>query len=367
MNGGEVMVEKSILYIGNNKMNQFVLKQAIGKDYNIIMLGSYMEAVSKTSALIGRVSAVICCDEQFSNEMRVYGDDFVTKKYSETVPLIAMLPREIVEDHASAVYLSGYNEIIEMPYDPTYLRTKMKAVTEIYEKAKTESGGDSEDLEKRTKQLITVLSNCFTLIQFESADHIIRSKDLTHIIAETFADMYPEYGISQQDADYIGDAAALHDIGKALIPPSILFKAGKLTDDEFITMKQHTVKGVELLNRFGLDNSHKFFTYAFEIAKYHHERWDGKGYPDHLEGDQIPISAQIFSIIDVYNALIAERVYKSAIPYDQALSMIREGKTGVFPPKVLSAFNECESKMRAYLERSLNMKIETSGTVVTGS
>lgn len=361
------MVEKSILYIGNNKMNQFVLKQAIGKDYNIIMLGSYMEAVSKTSALIGRVSAVICCDEQFSNEMRVYGDDFVTKKYSETVPLIAMLPREIVEDHASAVYLSGYNEIIEMPYDPTYLRTKMKAVTEIYEKAKTESGGDSEDLEKRTKQLITVLSNCFTLIQFESADHIIRSKDLTHIIAETFADMYPEYGISQQDADYIGDAAALHDIGKALIPPSILFKAGKLTDDEFITMKQHTVKGVELLNRFGLDNSHKFFTYAFEIAKYHHERWDGKGYPDHLEGDQIPISAQIYSIIDVYNALIAERVYKSAIPYDQALSMIREGKTGVFPPKVLSAFNECESKMRAYLERSLNMKIETSGTVVTGS
>ncbi|WP_051589085.1 HD domain-containing phosphohydrolase [Ruminococcus sp. NK3A76] len=361
------MVEKSILYIGNNKMNQFVLKQAIGKDYNIIMLGSYMEAVSKTSALIGRVSAVICCDEQFSNEMRVYGDDFVTKKYSETVPLIAMLPREIVEDHASAVYLSGYNEIIEMPYDPTYLRTKMKAVTEIYEKAKTESGGDSKDLEKRTKQLITVLSNCFTLIQFESADHIIRSKDLTHIIAETFADMYPEYGISQQDADYIGDAAALHDIGKALIPPSILFKAGKLTDDEFITMKQHTVKGVELLNRFGLDNSHKFFTYAFEIAKYHHERWDGKGYPDHLEGDQIPISAQIYSIIDVYNALIAERVYKSAIPYDQALSMIREGKTGVFPPKVLSAFNECESKMRAYLERSLNMKIETSGTVVTGS
>ena len=354
------MVEKSILYIGNNKMNQFVLKQAIGKEYNLIMIGSYMEAVSKTSALIGRVSAVICCDENFSNEMRVYGDDFVTKKYSETVPLIAMLPREVVEDNASAVYLAGYNEIIEMPYDPTYLRTKMKAITDIYAKAEMNGGGDNEELEKRTKMLINVLSNCFTFIQFESADHIIRSKDLTHIIAETFADMFPEYGLSQQDADYIGDAAALHDIGKALIPPNILFKAGKLTDDEFLTMKQHTVKGVELLNRFGLDNSHKFFTYAFEIAKYHHERWDGKGYPDRLEGDQIPVAAQIYSIIDVYKALIAERVYKSAIPYDQALAMIREGKTGVFPPKVLSAFNECEPKMRAYLEKSLNMRIETT-------
>ena len=326
------------------------------------MIGSYMEAVSKTSALIGRVSAVICCDESFTNEMRVYGDDFVTKKYSETVPLIAMLPREVVEDSAAAVYLGGYNEIIEMPYDPTYLRTKMKAITDIYAKAEKSGGGDSEELEKRTKMLINVLSNCFTFIQFESADHIIRSKDLTHIIAETFADMFPEYGLSQQDADYIGDAAALHDIGKALIPPSILFKAGKLTDDEFLTMKQHTVKGVELLNRFGLDNSHKFFTYAFEIAKYHHERWDGKGYPDRLEGDQIPVAAQIYSIIDVYNALIAERVYKSAIPYDQALAMIREGKTGVFPPKVLSAFNESEPKMRAYLEKSLNMRIETTGT-----
>ena len=353
------MVEKSILYIGNNKMNQFVLKQAIGKDYNIIMLGSYMEAVSKTSALIDRVCAVICCDSSFSNEMNVYGDDFVSKKYAETTPLIAMLPREVVEDSASSVYGAGYNEIIEMPYDPTYLRTKMKALTEIYAKAEKSGGGDNEELEKRTKVLINVLSNCFTFIQFESADHIIRSKDLTHIIAETFSDMFPEYGISQQDADYIGDAAALHDIGKALIPPSILFKAGKLTDDEFLTMKQHTVKGVELLNRFGLDNSHKFFTYAFEIAKYHHERWDGRGYPDRLEGDQIPVAAQIYSIIDVYNALIAERVYKSAIPYDQALSMIREGKTGVFPPKVLSAFNECEPKMRAYLEKSLNMKIET--------
>ena len=354
------MVEKSILYIGNNKMNQFVLKQAIGKDYNIINLGSYMEAVSKTPALISRLCAVICSDERFTNEMHVYGDDFTSKKFSETVPLIAMLPREAVEDEASAVYLAGYNEIIEMPYDPTYLRTKMKAITDIYARAEKSGGEDNEELEKRTKMLINVLSNCFTLIQFESADHIIRSKDLTHIIAETFSDMYPEYGLSQQDADYIGDAAALHDIGKALIPPEILFKAGKLTDDEFLTMKQHTVKGVELLNRFGLDTSHKFFEYAFEIAKYHHERWDGRGYPDRLEGDQIPVSAQIYSIIDVYNALIAERVYKSAIPYDQALSMIREGKTGVFPPKVLSAFNECEPKMRAYLEKSLNMKIETT-------
>lgn len=354
------MVEKSILYIGNNKMNQFVLKQALGKEYNIITLSSYMEAVSKTSALIGRMSAVICCDSEFSNEMRVYGEDFTTKKYSDNVPLIAMLPREVCEDHASAVYEQGYSEIIEMPYDPTYLRTKMNALTSLYAGADKGSSADSEELEKRTKMLINVLSNCFTLIQFESADHIIRSKDLTRILTESFADMFPEYGLAKEDIDYISDAAALHDVGKALIPPAILFKAGKLTDDEFLTMKQHTVKGVELLTRFGLDNSHKFFKYAFEIAKYHHERWDGKGYPDRLEGEQIPVAAQIYSLVDVYNALIAERVYKSAIPYDQAVAMIREGKCGVFPPKVIEAFNQSEPRSRAYLEKSLNIKIETT-------
>lgn len=347
---------KSLMYIGTDKMNKFVVKQALGKGYSLIHIESYIEAMSKISALIGRVSAILCCSDDLTIEMQMFAEDCVNKDYVSSVPLIALMPDKVCEERARDAYKSGFTEVLAMPFDPFYLKTKIDALCRIYSKS---SGGtkDNDLADQRTNVIINILADVFTFIQFEPADHIKRSKELTQILTIQFADMFPEYGLNDDDIDYITKASALHDIGKAAIPTNILFKAGKLTNEEFDIMKEHTIKGEQLLMNFGLDRSHKFFNYAFDICKYHHERWDGNGYPDHLKGEQIPVAAQIYSLIDVYNALIAERVYKAAIPYEKALTMIREGQCGVFPPKVIEAFNACEEKSRNYLEKSLRIRI----------
>ena len=132
--------------------------------------------------------------------------------------------------------------------------------------------------------------------------------------------------------------AYLHDIGKIGIPDSILLKPGKLTEEEFETMKTHTTIGCDMLKKFKKEEDNEFYRYCYDICRYHHERWDGNGYPDHLAGDEIPIWAQVVSIVDVYDALISERVYKAAFPHTVAYEMIQNGECGQFSPDILECF-----------------------------
>ena len=152
-------------------------------------------------------------------------------------------------------------------------------------------------------------------------------------------------GLSPSDIDDIALAAIMHDVGKIAIPDAILGKPGKLTDAEYEVMKTHTVKGAEILNSIPQMRSTNAFSYAVDIARHHHERWDGHGYPDGLAGDDISIWAQTVSIADVYDALMSKRVYKDAIPRKRALEMIRSGACGVFGPKLLAAFERVEPEL----------------------
>lgn len=347
-------VSKMVVCIGADKINNFVIKQALGDDYYVVFIDTFMEATKKIDALIGRSNGILCVSQDFDPNIQLFAKDYVSRGYVTSIPLVAVLPEKICENCAHSAYEIGFTEVISQPFDPFYLRAKLDALHHIYFGRHSDSGDDPAE-EKLSKVIVNILSSVFEFIQFEPADHITRSKEITRILTLQFADMFPEYELDDEDIDYISKAAALHDIGKAAIPPSILFKAGKLTDEEFDIMKSHTIKGEEILKKFGLDRSHRFFNFAFDMCKYHHERWDGSGYPEHLEGEQIPVSAQIYSLVDAYNALIAERVYKDVIPYDKTLAMIREGKCGMFPPKVLEAFNACEEKIKDYLQKSLNL------------
>ena len=348
---------KSLLFIGNNKMNKFVVKQALGSDYSLICIESYIEAVSKVPAMVKRMSATVCCNDDLTKDMLIFADEYVKQKYNASVPLVLLMPENICEEKSRDAYEAGFTEVISLPFDPFYFKSKIDALSRIYSR-QASTVVDSRDSKKLVNIIVNILSDVFTFIQFENPVHIKRSRDLTQIITIAFADMFPEYNLEDEDIDLISRASAVHDIGKASIPSNILFKAGKLTDEEFAIMKEHPVRGEKLLKTFGLDDSHKFFNYVFDICKYHHERWDGNGYPDHLEGDQIPVAAQIYSLIDVYNAMVCDRVYKAAIPYSKVIQMIDSGQCGVFPPKVLEAFHACEPKMRQYLEMSLKLKIE---------
>lgn len=171
-----------------------------------------------------------------------------------------------------------------------------------------------------------------------SLRHIRRVKVFTGILSERVRDMYPEYGINTRMVQIIADAGSFHDIGKIFIPESILFKPGKLTPEEFDLMKTHTTQGSEFLPNIDEAWDDTFKKTVYDVVRYHHEKYDGKGYPDGLVGDDIPIAAQIVSIADVYDALVCDRCYAEAFSKEQAFSMIVSGECGEFNPKLLECF-----------------------------
>ena len=154
--------------------------------------------------------------------------------------------------------------------------------------------------------------------------------------------------MTDRDLHIIVATSPLHDIGKIAIPDDIILKPGKLTEEEFDYMKSHTISGSEILEMVKDAWPEEYQRYAMEISHFHHERFDGNGYPEGFEGEQIPISAQIVSLADVYDALVHERVYKDAIPRDRAYRMILHGECGTFNPKILKCFEACREELEKY-------------------
>ena len=203
----------------------------------------------------------------------------------------------------------------------------------------------AEELKKRNEKITDILAEVVESRNLESGEHVKRVKSYTGILAREMMKRYPEYQLTEEKVRIIESASAMHDIGKIMIPDSILLKPGKLTEEEFDYMKSHTVKGCEMLDNIeGVwDGTYK--SYAYEICRHHHERFDGRGYPDKLAGDDIPISAQIVSVADVYDALISERCYKKAFTKEQAFHMIINGDCGAFSPKLMECFQNAREKM----------------------
>lgn len=172
-----------------------------------------------------------------------------------------------------------------------------------------------------------------------SKKRILRIQENTGKLIKSFMDMFPEYQLTKEDCKLIAFASSFHDVGKIKIPDYILNKQSKLTKEEFDLIKKHPIFGFDILNSFLSDACHETFRqHIFDICLYHHERYDGRGYPYNLVGDEIPISAQIVGLIDVYDALLHEHVYRGAYNKKETLKMIVEGKCGKFNPKLIEAF-----------------------------
>ncbi len=203
----------------------------------------------------------------------------------------------------------------------------------------------AEVLKQRNEQITDILAEVVESRNLESGEHVKRVKTYTKILAQELMKCYPEYGLTDEDVRIIESASAVHDIGKIAIPDNILLKPGRLTDEEFECMKSHTVRGCEVLDHIEGVWDDRYRKYAYTICRHHHERFDGRGYPDKLAGDAIPIEAQIVSVADVYDALISERCYKKAFTKEQAFSMITNGECGTFSPKLMDCFQNARKTM----------------------
>ena len=209
-------------------------------------------------------------------------------------------------------------------------------------------------LKKMSESTVELLGDVVEYRDTESGEHIHRVKGFTYILASQVMQDLPEYGLDQYTIDLITFTSTLHDVGKISIPDAILCKPGKLTPEEFDIMKTHCEKGVEIIRMMEGKWSRDYIDMGINICLSHHEKWDGRGYPNGLKGDEIPVAAQIVSIADIYDALTTKRVYKDAYTPEEAFRMILDGKCGAFSDKMMGCFRRCREKFEAHAENPQN-------------
>ena len=265
----------------------------------------------------------------------------------EKIPVILITGASPDETEEKA-YSYSIADVMYKPFVPGIIKKRARNVIELYQHRRDmrlrikEQKVIIKEQEEKIMEANEFMSDALsTVIEFrsvETGDHVRRIKYFTRVLAKYLAKYFPEYGLTDDQVDQIARASALHDIGKIGIPDAVLLKPGRLTDDEYEIIKTHTTIGCELLETFLGSYQEYFYQYCYDICRHHHERWDGRGYPDRLAGDDIPISAQIVSIADVYDALVSERVYKTAYSTEEAYRMILNGECGEFSPKILECF-----------------------------
>lgn len=279
------------------------------------------------------------------------------KGLAEEVPVIVVTADEEVETWKRCLDL-GAAEILGKPVNSDILRRRVDNAVELFSTRKSlqlrvekqaadimikneELRNQASRLERSNDQISTILHNVMDYRDCDSAGHLDRVMSFTIALASEIVENHPGYGLTQDEVVPMGRASALHDIGKVAVPDSILFKVGPLDEDEFAVMKAHTVCGYNLIREpLGLLGDDDFARFALEIVRSHHERWDGSGYPDGLKGREIPLSAQIAALADVYDALTSERPYKEPYSHEKAVSMILAGECGAFSDTMLEVFEK---------------------------
>ena len=266
---------------------------------------------------------------------------------------VFLITAEASGDTMKEAYQLGVMDVISKPVIPYVVERRVNPVVELF-RARKRLGNVVERqqsaLLRQAEQIIELnrgmIESLSTAIEFrngESGEHVRRIHDITRYMLEHTS---LGAGMSPEDIDAIALAAIMHDVGKIAIPDAILNKPGRLTPEEFEIMKTHTIQGAQMLERIPQMRELGAYRYACDIARHHHERWDGRGYPDGLKGDEISIWAQIVSLADVYDALVSKRVYKDAFGREKALRMIRDGECGTFNPELLECFFQVEQELR---------------------
>lgn len=312
------------------------------QDYSIILLDLMMpvldgfgvlEYMQKKNLLDKHFVIIISGDSSAETESRCldYGiADFIAKPFKEKVILKRIKNVLTLQEYQNSLEgeINRKNQVLEN-------QNKMLKI-------------QAKKLEETNAKIIEILGNVVESRNLESGTHVRRVRDFTRMLGLQLMKDYPSYGLTEEKVELIAQASALHDIGKIAIPDHILLKPGKLTDEEFEYMKSHTTRGCDILDNIKGIWDAEYQNTSYEICRYHHERYDGRGYPDKLKGDEIPLSAQLVSIADVYDALTTERIYKSAIPTEEAFQMIISGECGLFAPKLLEAFRNSKERFQEY-------------------
>lgn len=320
--------------------NRKTLRDILARRYNLLESGYERQTLMLLDQNADCIAALILDATQPELLERRFLESPESRAVLNSIPVILIVERDTPEV-LNLAFGYGVADVIPMHYDPSALLHRIEMVTELHthkQYLETMLKEQSAKLRSNNEGIVDVLSSIIEYRSLESGQHILRIRHFTRILLEEVARCCPEYQLDENLIAIISSASALHDIGKIAIPDAILLKPGKLTEEEREIMKTHSATGCSILNSLGAMGDPEYMRYAHNICHYHHERWDGSGYPQGLAGDEIPICAQVVGLADVYDALTNKRVYKDAYPFSEAVNMILKGECGMFSPKLLECF-----------------------------
>ena len=322
---------QKILIVDDSKLNRDILKEILGETYN------YLEAENGNQA-IQMIGENIEIDLMLLDLNMPQMNGFEVLKIMKRSQCIAEIPVIMVSsedavDTMRKAYELGITDYITRPFDSVIVKKRVQNTLGLYMNQKHLINVVYDQVyekEENNDIMIRIMSNILGSRNSESREHILHIKTATEMMLRQLVKLTDAYPLTEADIALITTASSLHDIGKIRIPEEILNKPGRLTDEEFKIMKTHSELGAAIIKDMDFPQDHLLVHTAWEICRWDHERWDGKGYPDGLKGEEIPNSAQVVSIVDVYDALTSERCYKKAFDHDTAIQMILDGQCGQF-------------------------------------
>ena len=349
-----------VLIVDDAKINREILFEMLKDRFDIIEASSGEECLELLHQY-GTEISIVLLDFIMSGMDGLGVLDVMNKEHLiEDIPVI-MISSEDSELHIRQAYEMGVSDYISRPFDTNVVRQRVYNTIKLYAKQRKLIdlvAGQMQEKEKNSQIMVNILSHIVECRNGESGQHVRHIGILTKLLLKKLMQKTDRYQMTWGDLNRIALASALHDIGKIGIDEAILNKPGKLTQEEYEKMKKHTVIGWSMLQNLKQYQEEPLVRSAEQICRWHHERYDGKGYPDGLRGDEIPISAQVVSLADVYDALTSERVYKKAIPHEKAIEMIVTGECGQFNPLLIECLLE--------IKEDIPIQLMNAGTEITG-
>lgn len=345
-----------ILIVDDSEMNRDMLSDMLSDDYDIVEAADGEEALSILKERVYDIDLVLL--DIIMPAVDGFGVLDVMKRYHwiDNTPVI-MISSETSQSYIRKAFELGVTDYILRPFDSFIIHKRVSNTLMLYRKQKKLLSALEEQVyenEKNNSMMINVLAHIVEFRNGESGMHVHHIKQLTSILLQNLIEKTDKYHLTENDILLISTASSLHDIGKISIDDNILNKPGRLTAEEFEVIKTHSIIGAEMLQDLHNTHNYPLFDKAYEICRWHHERYDGKGYPDGLSGEEIPISAQVTSLADVYDALTSNRCYKKAFSHEKAMEMILDGQCGAFNPVLLQCLKDCEKQILAEFSDSID-------------
>lgn len=337
-----------ILIVDDSRTNRAILNGLIPDRYDVLEAADGLEGLDMLRRY-GTEIALVLLDLLMPT---LRGFDMLSlmaaNQWLEEIPVV-MISSENDADTIHRAYDLGVSDYITRPFDADVVSQRISNTIKLYARQRGLSNQVRDQIhekERSNRLMLEIISEVVSARNGESGAHMRHLCLLTEVLLDTLVSKTKRYTLTPHERKVIVTASAFHDIGKMGIDEKILNKSGQLTEEEYIVMKSHTLIGASMLARLDHYRDEELARTAYQICRWHHERYDGGGYPDGLKGEEIPIAAQVVSIADAYDALISPRVYKEGFSHEQAMQMIRNGECGAFNPLLIECLEDSQSRIR---------------------